>query len=219
MDTRDLINALVTEAKPVRVLRHPLLRAAGWLVGGFVLVGLLALHHGLRPDLADQAARLGFTLGICAALLTSALAAGGCLMASLPDRSRAWLLAPLPALAVWLSTVGYGCLTDWVRFDPNGFRVGEAVRCFATVLLVSVPLSIGLLALLRHAARLRPGAMTLTAGLAVAGLTSAALMLLHPLNATVMVLAWNLGAAALVVGAESMVGHRLMGWIARKQVS
>ena len=78
---------------------------------------------------------------------------------SLPDRSRWWMLLPAPALAVWVSTIGYGCLTDWVSMGPDGVRMGEAVRCFATLLLTSVPLSIAMLVMLRHAALLRPTAV------------------------------------------------------------
>ena len=60
-------------------------------------------------DLARVAAvMLAFGLGTAVPLLAvGALAAFGCLMASLPDRSRAWLLAPLPALLLWLSTIGW----------------------------------------------------------------------------------------------------------------
>jgi hypothetical protein len=33
----------------------------------------------------------------------------GVLMISLPDRSLWWLLLPLLALAMWITTIGYGC--------------------------------------------------------------------------------------------------------------
>ncbi|WP_368734943.1 hypothetical protein, partial [Pantoea sp. GbtcB22] len=75
---------------------------------------------------------------------------------SLPGSSRLWLALPSPALALWVSTIGYGCVTDWVSMGPTGARMGEAARCFATLLLASVPLSIAMPVMLRHAALLRP---------------------------------------------------------------
>ncbi len=62
--------------------------------------------------------------------------------------------------------------------------------------------------LLRQAARLRPRGLVMAAGLAVAALTATALSLLHRFDASVMILAWNLGAAALVMAIDSIVGRR-----------
>jgi hypothetical protein len=59
---------------------------------------------------------------------------------------------PVPALLVWISTIGYGCLTAWVSVGPDGAHMGEAVRCFATLLLTSVPLLIVMAVMLRNAA-------------------------------------------------------------------
>ena len=79
-------------------------------------------------------------------------------------------------------------------------RMGEAARCFATLMVTSLPLSIALFVMLRHAAWLRPTAVTVTGGLAVAAMTATALSLFHDLDATVMVLMWNFGVAAMIVG-------------------
>ncbi|WP_457817382.1 NrsF family protein, partial [Staphylococcus aureus] len=78
--------------------------------------------------------------------------------------------------------------------------MGEAARCFATLLLASVPLSIAMLVMLRHAALLRPTTVSVMGGLAVPAMTSFALSLVHDLDATVMILVWNLGSAALIAG-------------------
>lgn len=137
-----------------------------------------------------------------ASAATGVLAATGCLSAALTDRSRGWLLVPLPTLLGWVCTLSYGCLTDWVSIDAAAMRTGEAIRCFATVLAVSVPLSVAMFAMLSHAARLHPRLVTMTAGLAVAAMTSTPLSLLHQIDATVMVLAWNLGVAALLVALQ-----------------
>ncbi|MGY4232310.1 hypothetical protein ACVIIW_001257 [Bradyrhizobium sp. USDA 4449] len=215
METSDLIQSLANTARPIRVIRPPLLRAGCWLLIALVALVLLALEHGLRSDIANQLRNPSFLVGTTASCLTGALAALGCLMASLPDRSRYWLLLPLPPLAVWTATLGYGCLTDWVSYDAGGLRMGAAFQCFATVLLVSLPLSASIFVMLRHAARLRPTLVTLAAGLAVAGMTSTAMSLLYRLDATVMNLIWNLGTATLIVLIEAIVGRRVLTRMAK----
>ncbi len=215
MDTPELIASLAADARPVRVIRSPLARTGGWLALAAGILLLLVVEHGLRPDLAEQLRKPAFLLGGTASAATGVLAAAGCLLGSLPDRSRRWLLLPLPTLLVWLSTIGYGCLTDWVSVDAGALRMGEAVRCFATVVAVSVPLSVAMFAMLRHAARLRPNLVTMTAGLAVAAMTSTALSLLHQIDATVMILAWNLGLAAVLVPLEGALGRRVLSRLAR----
>lgn len=56
-----------------------------------------------------------------------------------------------------------------------------------------------MLAMLRFAAPLRPTSAILLGSLAVAGITATALTLFHPLDATVMILAFNLGVGFLMV--------------------
>jgi hypothetical protein len=214
--TPDLIDALVECAAPVRRLRPPLLRALVWLgFAGIVLV-LLAVAHGVRADLAERLLAPTFALGIAAALATGILAAIAAFALSLPDRSRWWALLPAPALAAWVSTIGYGCLTDWVSVSPDGVTFGETARCFATLVLTSVPLSIAMLVMLRYAALLRPDAVVGIGALAVAAITSAALSLLHDLDATAMILIWNLGTAALITALGSLFGRGLFEAVASR---
>jgi hypothetical protein len=210
--TPDLIEALAANATPVRRLRPPLARATGWLSLAAVILVLLAVSHGARPDLAQRLQQPMFVVSIAASLLTGVLAAIASFLVSLPDRSRGWLLLPLPALVVWISTIGYGCLTDWVDFDAGTLRMGEAARCFATLVLTSVPLSLLMFVMLRHAAPLRPMPVALTGSLAVAAITASALSLFHEFDATVMILMWNLGAAALLVGLGALLGRKMFAW-------
>lgn len=216
METTDLIQTLANAAGPVRVIRPPLFRTAGWLLIALAIMTLLAVEHGLRSDIANQLRNPSFLIGTTASLLTGALAALGCLRASLPDHSRSWLVLPLPPLVVWVATLGYGCLTDWVSYDAGSLRIGQAFQCFATVLLISLPLSVSMLVMLRHVARLRPTVVTLAAGLAVAGMTSTAMSLLYRLDATIMNLIWNLGTAALIVIIEGIIGRRVLTTMARR---
>jgi len=49
------------------------------------------------------------------------------------------------ALILWLSNVGYQCLTQWIAIGSDGMSLGDAARCFATVVLTSLPLSLAML--------------------------------------------------------------------------
>lgn len=212
--TPDLIASLAANATPVRRLRSPVMRAACWLLLAAVVLTLLAVNQGIRPDLVQRLQEPAFVVSMAAAALTGVLAAVAAFLVSLPDRSRLWLLLPIPALILWLSNVGYQCLTQWVAIGPDGMSFGEATRCFATLVLTSLPLSLAMLVMLRYAAPLRPTAATFMGSLAVAAITATALSLFHVIDATVMILMWNFGTAILFVGLAGIFGRKMFRWVA-----
>ena len=210
--TPELIDRLCANATPVRRLRSPLLRAALWLLLAGLVLLVLAAVHGARPDLAQRLRDPGFAVALAGSLLTGILAAIAAFYLSLPDRSRLWLLLPAPSLALWIATIGYGCLTNWVTLAPDGVRLGSTLECFATLVIASLPLSVALFLMLRHTARLDPTTVGIMAGLATAGIAATALSFFHEIDATVMVLVWNLGAAALIVALGGAFGRSIFGW-------
>ena len=212
--TPELIDALVECAVPVRRLRPPILRAGLWLALAGVLLTLVAVVHGVRPDLAEALSRPAFAVGTAAALATGVLAAIAAFLLSIPDRSRWWLLLPVPTLTLWVSTVGYGCLADWVSLGPEGVHFGEELGCLAILVLTSVPLAVALTVMLRYAALLRAGSVTLAAALAVAAIAAAAVSMIHDHDASVLILIWNLGTAALIAGLGGLCGRAMLRWAA-----
>lgn len=212
MKTIDLIAALAEDVPPVRRLRRPTVRAACWLALAITVLGLLAISQGIREDLILRLHDPVFALGMASSLLTGVSAALAAFQLSLPDRSRQWGLLPLPALVLWISNIGYQCLTQWIAIGPNGITPGETARCFATLVLTGLPLSLVMLVMLRHAAPLRPTAATLAGSLAVAAITATALALFHVIDASAMILMWNLGTAMLFIGFSAVFGQRLFRW-------
>lgn len=211
--TPDLIDMLAADATPVRRLRAPATRAACWLLFAGLVMLCVAIAHGVRPDLAVKLRQPLFVIPMVAAMATGILAAAGAFVASVPGRSRRWLLLPVPTAIVWLAASGYGCLTDWVVIGAEGISVGEAARCFATLALVGMPLSLAMLIMLRHVARLSPTPVTMAGGLSVAAMTAMAVSILHPVNAAVMILLWNFGVTALFLWLSGRYGQRLLGWL------
>ena len=211
--TAHLIKSLVSDVKPVRRLWSPVARASCWLLFAALLLALIAAGHGARPDLMLKLRQPVFAIGVAAALITAVLAAVASFIASIPGRSRRWLLLPMPTLAVWISTISYGCLTNWVSIGPEGMSLGETARCFVTLVVISMPLSLMMLIMLRHIARLTPAPVVMTGSLAVAAMTATALSLFHPLDATIMILLSNFGVAALFL-AVGRYGARMLACLA-----
>lgn len=209
METSDLIQSLAAHTRPVRRLRPPLVRAASWLLLAAVLMGLLVLRHGPRPQLLERMQDVVFATNMISALLTGVLATIATFFVSLPDRSRWWLLLPAPALVAWISTIGYQCFAGWVPVPPGSVTMEAASSCFATLVLTSLPLSLVMLGMLRYTVALRPTAVILMGSLAISAITASALSMFHPLDATAMVLGWNLGTAVVFLGLAALFSRRL----------
>lgn len=211
--TDDLIRSIVADAGPVRRLASPCLRAAAWLGFACILVTVVALSFGLRDDLAAKLGEPAFALELVAVALTGVTAAIAAFFISLPDRSRLWLLLPVPPLIVWLSMIGYGCLTNWIALGPGGPAAGFSLRCFATAALTSVPLAAVLLRMLRHAGPTRPVETAVAGALAIAALTTGGLRLFHELDPTVVVLGWSFGTTLTFTSLGVLFGRRMFSWV------
>ena len=211
--TPDLIESLVANAAPVRRLRPPVARAVGWLLFAALMLALLAVSHEVRPDLALRLRQPEFVIGIAASLATGVLAAIASFIASIPDRSGRWLFLPLPALVLWVSTIGYGCLVNWVSLSPS-LPLGDEAGCFALLVLTGVPLSLAMLIMLRHAALLAPTRVAISGSLAVAAVTATALSIFHEHDASAIILIWNFGTAVLLVALGGAFGRRMFSWVA-----
>jgi hypothetical protein len=206
--TADLIRALSANLTPVRRLRPPLVRALLWLMLAAAVLVLVAIGQGVRPDLLARLQDPAFAARVAGSLSTGVFAAIAAFMVSLPDRSRLWLLLPLPALLLWFSNIGYQCLTQWVAVDPARMTLGETARCFATLVLTSLPLSLVMVLMLRYAASFRPTAVAVVGSLSVAALTATALSLFHVLDASVLIIMWNIGIAVVIVAIGGGISRR-----------
>ena len=204
--TEDLISRLADNAAPVHRLAAPGLRALQFAGVGLLLFAVLCAWEGLRADLPVQFGQITFCLSLAGALLTGGLATLSAAVLSVPGRARAWLLLPLPGLALWLASVGRGCLGDWIVLRADQVHRAEVIECMLSLLLTALPLTAAILLLLRHAAPILLWPATIAGGLATAGFVSAAMTLIHPHDASVMVLLWNFGVLGLV-----LLGHLALG--------
>lgn len=200
------IDHLAADLRPVRRLAPPALRALGWLAAVAALAGGLAAVEDLRGVAARLAMAPDLWLSAAGALLTAVLAALAAFQLSVPGAARAWALLPLPAVLLWLGASGWGCL----RGDVLGQPAGTPAECLRFIVLLSVPLSVLLVGLLRRACPLRPGLVAALGGLAAAAAAAALLPLVHPHDPSALDLAAHMAAVGVVVLANRAMSGRVL---------
>ncbi|WP_158595879.1 NrsF family protein [Oleomonas cavernae] len=220
VETDRLIEELTRQAKPVRRLSPPLRRACLWLLGAVVVIAATAAFHGLNEahgfhHMWAKLVETKLALQILASLASGVTAIVAAFMISLPDRSPNWSLLPLPALALWALSIGYGCLTDWIERGPDGFKLGTSFGCFLTIVGTSVPLGLLLGWALRYATAFRPLETMTMGALGVAALSATGLSFYHELDATIMILLWHGGSTLIVILMTRLIGARLLQRTAR----
>lgn len=157
-----------------------MVRALCWL-GAAALLGAALVAFDKGPSIAQGAPGGALTwLALGAAGITAIASALTAFRLSLPERSSAWTLLPLPALAAWIGAAVLGCLAARGTPDAWGRTLGEAIECFAFLLCVSLPLSALMVFLLRRARPLRPRLAMALGGLASAGAAAVLLAAVHP---------------------------------------
>ena len=137
-------------------------------------------------------------LGSIATTVSAAFAA---FELSLPDRSRAWALLPLPAAALWVGASGLGCMRAYMLPGTHFAAIGETRDCLLFIIALSVPLSAALIVMLRRAYSLAPPLTAAMVGLASAAAAATLLNFFHPFDATAADLGVHVVAVAIVVAA------------------
>jgi hypothetical protein len=204
----DLIAALSADLQPVKRLHSPLLRGLAWLAA-VVAIGLVLTQIS---DLSELAHRLtaapDMWLAVSGSAATTVLAALAAFELSLPDRSRAWALLPLPAALLWILASGLGCLRTWLIPGSTMASMNEERDCLLVIVGLSVPLSALLIVMLRRGFSLEPGLTAAMAGLAAAAAAATLLVFIHPFDASASDLLVHAFAVGLVVLANFVFGGR-----------
>lgn len=209
--TQDLIESLAGGLQPVTPARPPLPRAAVFLLGCLVLVAGAAWLTHAWPAMLMRLADLRFAVELTATALTGMTGVAAAFMLAVPDRRREWALLPVPFLALWLLSSGYGCYREWLVTGTHGLAFGPSANCFVFIIGFSIPLACALwLALKRSAAALDPIKVTASAGIGVAALAAAALQFWHPFDVTVADLATHAVAVAIVCTAIIATARRTL---------
>lgn len=205
---QQLIDDLSRDLKPVRRVR-PSTLALIWLVLVALFGDYLALHADLPAMIARLSAAPDMWLAASGSAVTAVLAVLAAFITGMPGRSARWALLPLPALAVWIFESGMGCLRVWHIPGVDYATISDSHGCFMFIVLLSLPLSLLLMVLLRWTFPLRPNLTLALGGLAAAGAAATLLNFFHPYDASVEDLLAHALAVAVVVGANRLFAGRL----------
>lgn len=213
--TDSLIDSLAGGVTPVRRLRPPLVRALSWIALGAAVVVALTLWRGFRADISDQIGDPAFWVQVIGAALTGVCATLATFEISLPDRPRLWAALPIPAAILWASGFAFGCLGHWIVIPTDAAIAQDSMRCLSTIVLATIPLGLALWFMLRRTRTLAPAGSAWLGALAVAGFADTAHLLLHVVQASLLVLTINLIPVALIVVAGGLGGGRRLGIVSR----
>jgi hypothetical protein len=208
--TEDLVSRLACGLRPVRRLPSPLVLLGLWSGFCFAVILLALWILGMRHDLLRDAMGRVDLFHILTAGSVALLSGFAAFQLALPDRDRRWALLPLPAVAAWLATMGWGCVSDVARMGWAGLRLGVSLPCLFFILGLGLPMALGIMWLTRHAALLRPVPVATLGGLSAAAFASIGLTLVHELRVTIMVLVWHGLAVLAVTAVGALAGPRLM---------
>jgi hypothetical protein len=204
-----LVGELSADLTTVCRLPSPGLRVLIWLA----IIGSMALALTMVSDVKGMIIRLmaasDMWLAALASMFTAVLAATAAFELSLPDR-KAWALLPLPALMLWISASGMGCLRVWSVAEASPMPPDQPEHCLIFILGFSLPLSLLLIALLRRGFSLRPNLTAVIGGLACASAAATLLNFVHPYDAAATDLAVHALAVAIVVLTNTAFGGRIL---------
>ena len=204
----DIVASLSADLEPVRRLPAPSLRAALW-VG---VVAAMAAGLACCCDLDAMADRLraapDMWLAMLGSTLTAVLGAVAAFQLSVPGRGAWWGTLPLPPALVWMGASGIGCLRTWVVPGVEDSTLVETRHCLPSILLLSAPLMVLMVAMLRRACPLRPNLTALVSGVAIAAASATLLNFFHPYDASAADLAVHLVAVLLVVAINQLLWRK-----------
>jgi hypothetical protein len=211
VETSDLIQRLADRTAPVHRLWAPWRRTTMWLAISLLYgAAVVAIHLAGRDGPGRLDVRLLVEQGaILATAITAAIAA---FSSTVPGRDARIGLLPLIPLAVWLASLGEGCLGDWQRFGAAGLALRADWDCGILALILSIVPAIAMIVMLRRGAPIMPRLSLALGALAVAALVNFALRIFHAGDISVMVLTWHFGGALVVAALGGQLGRNLLNW-------
>jgi hypothetical protein len=163
-------------------------------------------------DLSRVFADPRFVIEQTATFATAIAAAVAAFASIVPGFDRRVLLLPLAPLALWLASVGHGCVQDWLRLGADGLVIRPDWDCLPSATIIGIVPAIAMIVMLRQGAPLHPRLTLAMGALAVAAVCNFGMQLFHRSDASIMVLSWHLGSVAVLSMLGGWLGERVLGW-------
>ena len=216
MDTEQLIHQLADHPAPVRRLPAPWRRAAVWFAISLPYVVVVVFTHSMPAsmpiDLSQMLHDRQFIIEQIATLLTAITAVMAAFCSVVPGYDRRILLVPLLPLAIWLLSLGEGCVNDWIRLGARGLALRPDWNCLPPAALIGIVPALAIVIMLRRGAPLYPRITLALAALAVAALGNFGLRIYHVGDASIMVLVWHFGSVIVLALLASWIGQIVLRW-------
>src|SRR5262249_49367176 len=125
---------------------------------------------------------------------------------SIPGRSDAWALLPLPSALLWIGAAIVRCLSNPQPGEP----LLASAFCFEFITFVSLPLAVMLYFALKRVASVNLIKVTELGGLGIAAFAAALLQFFHPEQTTAIDFSTHIVATVLIVVLMSTIGRRAL---------
>ncbi len=205
MKTEELIERLAAQAAPVHPLRPPSARLLMWTALAVPMVMVVALSMGLRDDLSQRLAEPLFQMRLASSLATALLAALAGLTLGVPERTWAWILAPVLPLILWLASLGRQCLLEFRGEAETELLAPPHLDCLPDIVVMIALPTIAILMMVLKGAGFHRRLELALGGLAAAALSNTALSLAHPVDAGLLVLLLQMVVVAVL---SMLLGRR-----------
>ena len=213
-ETSRLIERLAGEAAPVKPIGSPLRRTGWWAVSATALIALVATGFGEPLHAWRTLTTPGEAIEFLGSVLTGLCAAYAAFQISVPGRPGSWAWLPLLPATLWLGGIGVGCMENYASMGLAAFGMQtHSGACARAILVMSLPLGLVMVLMVRHAGVIRPAPTAMLAALAAAALSSAGVSLFHQGETSLMSLLWHGGMVAVLALASLAAGEKLFAWI------
>jgi len=212
METQELIKRLAADTSTVRRLHPPWRRAVFWLAIALPYVAAVVRSKLMMVDPSQTLADPRFMIEQAATFATAVTAAIAAFCSTVPGFDRRMLLLPLAPLALWIASVGHGCVQDWLRFGADGLAIRPDWECLPSATIIGIVPAIAMVAMLRRGAPLYPRLTLALGALAVAAIGNFGMQFFHFRDASIMMLFWHLGNVAVLSLLAGWLGAHVLGW-------
>lgn len=178
-DTDELIEDLTQDAKPVKPLAAPLLRAAALLGALLAVMTAFAAFGGHVTDTLAHLTHIPFTLELAGALMAGVGAIVAAVMLSVPGRAQTWAYLPLPGLLLWLAGGGLECYRQVADLGYAPTSLFASRDCFIFIVSAGLPTAAAAYLFLRRHLTIDAVRVTALAALGGALLAAALLQFIH----------------------------------------
>jgi hypothetical protein len=212
METDELIRRLAAGTTAVRRLKRPWMRGLLWLAIALPYVAVVVRGKLMMMDASQALADPRFMVEQAATFATALTAAIAAFASIVPGMDRRIFLLPLAPLALWLASVGHGCVQDWLRFGADGLTIRPDWECLPSATIIGIVPAVAMVVMLRRGAPLCPRLTLALGALAVAAMGNFGMQFFHFRDASVMLLVWHLGNVAVLSVLAGWLGKHVLGW-------